>query len=114
MNFSKIASLEEMVNHIYGRASLPIRSDRPHMFSREFMLYVDHLRKEVEKFSQGLSTWTQKYFREFKENLHSGIEYYRGFAQRCLEVQKHRMRILCDLNALQADMDAIALPASLV
>ncbi len=35
VNFSRIARLEEMVGHIYGRISLLDGSDRPHMFLRE-------------------------------------------------------------------------------
>jgi hypothetical protein len=80
VNFSKIATLEEMVAHIYGRGSLPIKADRPHMFVREAALYVAFLRREIERQSLGLSANTPKYCREFQANLREGIEYYRHFA----------------------------------
>ena len=47
VNFSRIATLREMVEHIYGRISLLSGSDRPHMFLRELAIYVDYLRNEL-------------------------------------------------------------------
>jgi len=89
VNFSKVVSLEEMVDHIYGRASLPIPADRPHMFTREIMLYIDFLHKEMEKFSLNLSTRKEKYFREFKQNLLEGIEYYRSQFSKNIDVSQN-------------------------
>jgi hypothetical protein len=80
VNFSKIATLEEMVGHIYGRISLLTNPKRPHMFICELALYIDYLRDELKKFRLGLSLNTANYFREFKENLIGGIEYYRALA----------------------------------
>ena len=77
VNFSKMASLEEMVGHIYGRLSLLTNPSRPHLFLKELNLYVDFLRKEIAQFSLDLSSRTPKYFTEFRKNLHEGIEYYR-------------------------------------
>ena len=51
MNFSKIASLEEMVGHIYGRTSLLTNPARPHMFLRELAINIDYLREELEEVS---------------------------------------------------------------
>ncbi len=79
-DFSKVASLEEMVGHIYGSLSLMTNPDRPHMFMRELKIYIDNLRKEIEMYSLNLSSRTTKYFGEVKENLCKGIEYYRGLA----------------------------------
>ena len=78
--FAKIAKLEEMVGHIYGRLSLLTVSDRPHMFLQELSLYVDYLRREIDKCRLGLSASTADYFREFTDNLHDGIDHYRSLA----------------------------------
>ena len=78
VDFSKICSLEEMVSHIYGRIRLLTNPDRPHMFIREIRLYVEYFEREMERFSVGLLSTTPAYFREFKENLLHGIEYYRN------------------------------------
>jgi hypothetical protein len=89
VNFNKIASLEEMVDHIYGRLSLLARSDRPHMFLRELSLYVDHLKGEVEKFTLGLTNNGPKYYKEFRENLINSIEYYKNLARQFVEDKRH-------------------------
>ena len=81
VNFSKICSLEEMVGHIYGRIRLFTNPDRPHMFIREIRLYVEYFEREMERLSLGLLSSTPAYFREFKENLLCGIEYYQHLAE---------------------------------
>ena len=106
VNFSKIVSLEQMISHIYGRVSLLTNSDRPHMFIRELVLYVDNLRCELKKSSLGLSPATQKYLLEYKGNLLEGIAYYRRLAERF--VQQKRTRFLDELNALQETIEAIS------
>ncbi len=103
VNFSKIATLQEMVSHIYGRLSLLTNHDRPHMFIRELAIYVDHLRKELEKRSQELSTRAPKYFREFRDNLLSGIEYYRSWAEHFIEDK--RALFLRDLGLLRETLE---------
>jgi hypothetical protein len=107
VNFSKIATLEEMVGHIYGRLSLPVRKDRPHMFIKELMLYVDYLHDEIEKYRLKLSTRKPKYFMEFRENLLSGIENYRNLAEQFIEEQK--TRFLNDLKTIQDKIENMPL-----
>jgi len=38
-DFSKVVSLKEMIDHIYGRANLITSQGRPHLFLREWALY---------------------------------------------------------------------------
>ena len=103
VNFSKLATLQEMVSHIYGRLSLLTNPDRPHLFIRELAIYIDHLREEFEKYSLELSTRAPKYFREFKENLLSGIEYYFSRAEHFID--KKRNRFLDDLQSLRETLE---------
>ncbi|MFT6037048.1 MAG: hypothetical protein ACI9XJ_002638, partial [Marivirga sp.] len=42
--FSKQMSLNEMLNHIYGRLDVISRDDRPNMYLKELSLYVDYLK----------------------------------------------------------------------
>lgn len=109
VNFSKIASLEEMVSHIYGRLSLLTDPDRPHLFIRELSLYVDYLRRELRKESEGLLDRTAKYFEDFKQNLNSGIEYYQDLAEQFSSEQKEKF--LRDLDALFEEIEKV-LPKS--
>jgi hypothetical protein len=107
VNFSRIASLEEMVGHIYGRLSLMTNPDRPHMFLRELKLYIDYLRTELERHTLELQTRTPKYFQEFHENLVSGIEHYRRISEEFIECTKEKF--LTDLERLQAELDALTM-----
>jgi len=108
LDFSKISTLEEMVAHIYGRLSLTTNKDRPHMFIRELMLYVDHLRQECKNFSLKLSSRSPGYFHTFKENLLGGIEYYRQLAGQFMEEQ--RDQFLAALKVLLDEIETFALP----
>ena len=89
-SFSAVATLEEMVGHIYGRISLVNDPDRPHMFLRELALYIDYLHREVNESELGLSTNTPEYFREFKEDLFHGIDHYRQIMARLPEKSQQR------------------------
>jgi hypothetical protein len=108
LDFSKISTLEEMVAHIYGRLSLMTNKERPHMFIKELMLYIDHLREETKNFSLKLSFRTPAYFSKFKKNLLAGVEYYHRLAGQFIEEQ--RKQFLADLKVLQDEIERIAFP----
>ncbi|MCH7691763.1 MAG: hypothetical protein IIA17_12075, partial [candidate division Zixibacteria bacterium] len=105
VNFSKVATLEEMVGHIYGRLSLLTNSERPHMFIREISLYVDYLRDELQRASDGLLDKTTKSFLEFKQNLNDAIEYYKKLAEQFSSEQ--RERFLRELDALFEEIEKV-------
>jgi hypothetical protein len=63
-----------MVDHIYGRVNLLNKRLRPSMFVSELKMYVDYLKKEMEKASRDLKQ--ENYIVLFKANLLSGIDYY--------------------------------------
>ena len=108
--FSGLHTLEEMVGHIYGRLSLLEGAELPHMFIRELMLYVDHLRHEVRQYSLGLSARNKRYLIEFRENLLSGVEYYKRKAEHLVE--EGRERFFDSLESLHKTIDAIAIEPS--
>jgi len=105
VNFSRIASLEEMVNHIYGRFNNLINPDRPHMFERELTLYINYLKDEIEKFSIGLSNRKQSYFDEFKQNLQNGIDHYTQLPQSFIKDKWHGL--VEELKSLYEDIEAL-------
>ncbi len=90
VNFSRVASLQEMVDHIYGRASLLTREERPNFLLTEISLYTDHLREQIEEFCRGLADHAPANLEEYQENLAEGIEYYRRIAGEFGEAQKAR------------------------
>jgi hypothetical protein len=109
VNFSRLASLEEMVGHIYGRLSLLATGERSHMFVEEIRLYVEHLRKEIARFSVGLSRRPQGYFGSFKANLLSGVDYYMDLARQFIEEQ--RGRFLEELESIRREIEEVLPPA---
>lgn len=76
VNFSRVASLKEMVDHIYGRVDLIRNNNRPHMFVRELQLYVDYLKEQITT-TRDPEVRVIKGFQDFGENLFQGIGYYR-------------------------------------
>lgn len=77
--FDRIYTLEEMVDHIYGRGLSLISPDRPHMFAKEIELYVDQFEKRVS--NCGYTPKEIKSLKEFRENFEKSISF-------CLEVAK--------------------------
>lgn len=76
--FSGIFSLKEMVNHIYGRANLNNKLERPNMFINELQLYIDYLQRQITEFGDTISEKQKKYIDKFKTNLQAGIDYYKN------------------------------------
>ena len=80
VNFSKVASLQEMTDHIYGRNPLPQKKNRPHMFLKELQLYVDYIQEEIRNcLSPGpkeIKSW-----KTFFGNLSEGIDHYKNLLQ---------------------------------
>jgi hypothetical protein len=107
VNFSRLASLREMVDHIYGRAQLISTTNRPHVFVREAELYVEFAQGELERFTLDLSTRKHSYFEEFRANLLEGLDYYVDLADELNLGDRFKARIA----ELRADADRIAVPA---
>ncbi len=105
VNFSKATNLEEMVNHIYGKISLLQDENRPHMFIKELNLYVDYLKDELKKSSDGLLDKTNKYFNDFRQNLQSGIDHYYEIAEQFNQAQQVKFKN--DLDNLLKEIEMI-------
>ena len=75
--FSKIYSLDEMVNHIYGKVNLLAEVKRPNFFIKELNLYIDYLQTEIELQLKELNDKKQKQLVKFKSQLFEGINYYK-------------------------------------
>ena len=106
--FSKIATLKEMTDHIYGRINLLNDTPRPNMFIKELGMYLDYLKKDITKSLESMNEQKIKYFMEFKNNLLDGIEYYRKlFPQMTEESIEYRTKTLNDLEACHQRLLAI-------
>ena len=105
VNFGKVATLEEMVAHIYGRISLLTRPERPHMFVREIGIFVDYLRGEMEKIAPGLVVRAPGYLKEMKENLLKGIEYYQSLPRQMIAEKSDQF--FTDLQSMRETIEAL-------
>jgi hypothetical protein len=73
--FSRVVSLAEMTDHIYGRGNVLTNPERPHMFVKELQLYVDYFRELIEESANDAKQIA--YCVKFFNNLLDGIAYYR-------------------------------------
>ena len=74
--FSKIMSLKEITDHIYGRSNAITRTDRPNMFLKELKIYIDFLKNKIEETKVSITNKQEKYLLAFVKNLKEGINYY--------------------------------------
>jgi hypothetical protein len=76
--FSKISTLKEMVDHIYGRINLLDKGYRPHMFVKELNMYLDIFKEKMENLQKNREDVKEKRnLVKFKKNLFDGINYYK-------------------------------------
>ena len=76
--FSGVIPLKNMVRHIYGKGNVLNALFRPNLFVNELLLYVDYLKKEIDKQQAAFTEKQIRYFSTFRDNLLSGIQYYRA------------------------------------
>ncbi len=105
--FGKFYTLEEMVDHIYGRGLSLVSSKRPHMFAKEIVMYVDYFERMLADSS--LTPRSIKALVEFKNNLEAGLDFCFEIAHKppypgenlasisdCVEREKIRLKSICN------------------
>lgn len=76
--YSKIMSLKNMTDHIYGRDSMVSRTDRPNMFIKELHIYIDFLKNKLEDAKKSMNKKEEKYLMTFTNNMKAGVAYYQN------------------------------------
>ncbi|MFD0976012.1 hypothetical protein [Salinimicrobium gaetbulicola] len=80
-NFSKVSSLQEMTDHIYGRKELPQNPSRAHMFLKELQLYVEYVQEEIKSClrpgPRDIKGW-----KTFCDNLLEGVDHYHNLSKK--------------------------------
>jgi len=71
-----------MVDHIYGRANVISRTDRPHMFIKELSIYVDYWMELLAEAKETIDTKRRTYIETFHKNMMEGISYYRHLSDK--------------------------------
>jgi hypothetical protein len=94
--FSKISTLKEMADHIYGRINLLDNRPRPHMFLKELNMYLDIFKERIENFMKNREDSKElKQLQAFQQNLIEGINYYKSlFAEKKKEVVEEMESLL--------------------
>lgn len=109
--FSKKSTLSEMVGHIYGRINLLNDTYRPNLFVKELGMYIDYLKKEINESIDTINEKKQKYFEEFKENMISGIEYYKELVEEMKEESEiYKNKFLEELERYYCNINNINFP----
>ena len=80
--FKGTFSLKEMVDHIYGKISLKVDIERPHVLVKELQLYVTYLKKEFENKVTDKVAKRDVYLEKFRNNLLQGVEYYQEMIEK--------------------------------
>ena len=100
-----------MVSHIYGRINLLNDTYRPNLFVKELSMYVDYLKREINESIDAINEKKQKYFEEFKDNLISGIEYYKEIIDDMKEESDiYKAKMVEELEKYYYKINDISLP----
>jgi hypothetical protein len=98
--FSRVMTLKEITDHIYGRINVITRSDRPNMFIKELNIYLKYLSERIEEARESMTTKQEKYLTTFATNLNEGINYYHSLFDGLMDKYDHtRSTILHELEA---------------
>jgi len=74
--YSKVMSLKNISDHIYGRDNVISRSDRPNLFIKELQIYIDFLKNKLGETKVLMTKKEEKYLLTFAKNMKEGISYY--------------------------------------
>jgi hypothetical protein len=100
--YSRVATLKEMVDHIYGRINLITHSNRPNLFIKELSLYIDFLQNKIDEKVRNVTAHKDEFILTFHKNLADGIKYYQSLIPEIIEEsEKVRESIREELDLLE-------------
>ncbi len=97
------------MKHIYGKTNIISHKNRPNIFINELKMYIDYLKKDMEEFSGKITAAQIKKWKNFKENLLLGIEYYQNLLEKT-EFFKSDLNIKCLLQYHTSILSKIEIP----
>ncbi|MEI6683626.1 MAG: hypothetical protein WCO44_13400 [Bacteroidota bacterium] len=103
--FSEVMTLQEMVDHIYGKINVIKRNDRPNMFMKELTIYVDYLKTKLDETARPWTEKQEEYFTTFRDNLGKGIQYYKElFSNVKLNLKDKKAKLIADLENFEIQL----------
>lgn len=108
--FSKKMNLKEIIDHIYGRANVISRMDRPNMFMKELNIYMDYLKERVDEAKTSMTNKQEKYLLNFTENMKEGVNYYQKmFGEMKDKFEGAKSNILTELDKSSKTLQNLSL-----
>ncbi|WP_194767241.1 hypothetical protein [Tamlana sp. I1] len=108
--YSKVMSLANMTDHIYGRANVISRTDRPNLFIKELHIYIDYLKNKMEDAKTSMNKKEEKYLNTFTTNMKAGIAYYQGLFKGVKNsFEDIKLAVLAELEKSEAVLNQIQL-----
>ncbi|SFW42869.1 hypothetical protein [Cellulophaga fucicola] len=97
--FSKEMNLSEMIDHIYGKANVIARTDRPNVFIKELGIYIKYVNDKLEESKKNTTDKQRKYLNVFLNNLKEGALYYQTlFTTSGKAFKENKDKIIDDLH----------------
>jgi len=108
--YSEVISLKKMVDHIYGRTNIIKRDDRPNMFIKEIVIYINYLKELIDDSPKPISEKELKYFLMFQKNMQDAIDYYKHlFPEIMVKSEDVKISLLNNLAILEKELNSIEL-----
>lgn len=76
--YDKVMSLENITDHIYGRANMISRTDRPNVFIKELNIYINYLKNKLHDVKASMTKKEEKHLKTFVSNMKTGVLYYQN------------------------------------
>lgn len=94
--FNREYSLDEMVDHIYGRGESMVPKERPHMFAKELVMYVDYISELSILYDPEDPEW--KKLLRMRKNLETGMDF-------CLDIANSKSYEGENLDSLKSTVE---------
>ena len=108
--FSKEVSLNEMIQHIYGKKEIENHTDRPNMFVKELGLYVSYLTNQINEAFE-ITPQQIKKWETFKTNLLNGISYYKSVFENSSYFQGNNERLRKEILKMESQLTSLEFTA---
>jgi hypothetical protein len=106
--YSKVMSLQNITDHIYGRDNMLSRKDRPNMFIKELHIYMDYLKNKFDETKRSFGRKEEKYLKTFMSNMNVGITYYQSlFKEVEHSFQDVKTSVLNELEICKSSLDVM-------
>ncbi|MDZ4757335.1 MAG: hypothetical protein SGJ10_04230 [Bacteroidota bacterium] len=109
--FSGVFTLKQMVDHIYGRVNILNSVKRPNMFVNELGMYVEYLKKEIDKNMNSLNNNKIRYLKTFQSNLLEGVNYYKNMKSNIIkELEGFKNEMNQELSKWESAINGLMIP----